>query len=69
MGWKKAANEEPPAKARRRYDPWIVSGYYDFKYDMAAFFQPTFLSPPEDCEVLLVCLSFLAELLGRKPSL
>ena len=36
MGWKKAANEEPPAKARRRYDPWIVSGYYDFKYDMAA---------------------------------
>ena len=26
VGWKTAANEEPSTKARRRYDPWIVSG-------------------------------------------
>ena len=38
MGWKKAAeDEEPPTKAKRRpIEPWVVSGYYDFKYDMAA---------------------------------
>ena len=36
MGWKKATKDEPPAKAKRHFEPWIVSGYYDFKYDMAA---------------------------------